>query len=63
MVEKMESLLRQGNDMLTRARDQLKRAPSRTGWDYIHTQVAKASMVFIDLEIVWQELKLPKKGK
>ena len=50
-------------DTLERARSQLGGNPSRTGWDYIHTQIKKAEDAAKELIEAWEELSAAKKPK
>jgi len=63
MAEAIASGLRMGIDMLSRAQDQLRGAASRTGWDYVHTQVAKAGNALIEVNMLFEQLMQQKPFK
>lgn len=63
LTETIGSMLRIAMDCLQRARDQLGGGPSRTGWDYVHTQVKKSQDSVEELRTAWEQLSSAKKGK
>lgn len=63
MIEKIQSLARQAIDMLSRAQDQLRGGPSKTGWDYVHTQVAKAGNACIEWQMLLETFFAAQKKK
>jgi len=63
LYERVGSQLRIALDTLGRARDQLRGNPSKTGWDYVHTQIKKAEDAFNELSLAWEELSSAKKPK
>jgi len=63
LYERIGSQLRIAIDTLGRARDQLRGAPSKTGWDFVHTQVKKSEDAINELTQAWEELASAKKPK
>jgi len=63
LYERIGSKLRIALDSLGRARDQLGGGATRTGWDYVHTQVKKSQDAINELLEAWETLSSAKKPK
>jgi hypothetical protein len=61
--EAIDSQIRIAIDCITRAQDQLRGNPSRTGWDYVHTQIVKGGNAVIEAQMFIDQLREGKKKK